>query len=427
MARDPVYERRRKEEAARIDRMILSRRELLKRSGIGLVTLGAAPALLAACGDDTEEAAAPPPAEPAAEPTPPAEPAAEPPPAEAQAPPASGPLDYLSWEGYDVPVESMEAWKSENGVEIRATYIGNHDDIQTKIAAGGAEGADLITYYQGYKPLYSELGILSPIDEAKMPNLAGLFPFWTTDIQGQHFFVDEDGTRTGVPWTFGAIGITYDSAAIDELSSWYDLLDPSLTGKIAVVDDPVGSLTLAAHVLGYDPATVTQEQLTEIEDLLRQMIAQSKGVSPSFGDMTTLLVSGEAVACWQGWAAMNKFALDAGKDTVKTNVPQEGSFTFADAYAIPSTVDNVDTAHAWINQVLDPQVNAEAAAYLVAGVTVEAALPLLDEATAALYDYSDVDTFFQQAPLYNNPPVESDEFVTIGEWQERWAEIKAGG
>ena len=91
-----------------------------------------------------------------------------------------------------MPVESVEAWKKENGVEIRATYIGNHDDIQAKIASGGAEGADLITYYQGYKPLYSELGILHAIDESKLPNLAGLFPFWLTDIGGKR----SSSTRT---------------------------------------------------------------------------------------------------------------------------------------------------------------------------------------------------------------------------------------
>ena len=56
-------------------------------------------------------------------------------------------------------------------------------------------------------------------------------------------------------------------------------------------------------MLGYDPSTVTPEQLTEIEDLLAQMVAQANSVSPSFGDMTTLLVSGDIVACWQGWAA----------------------------------------------------------------------------------------------------------------------------
>ena len=423
---DSLEERKRRDAAARIDRALISRREALRRLGLGVVTIGAAPAVLAACGGDETVAPAPPaepPAEPpAAEPAPPAETVAPP----AEAPAATGPLDYLSWEGYDIPVESIEAWKAEYGVEVRANYIGNHDDIQAKILAGGAEGADLITYYQGYKPLYRELGILNPIDEAKIPNLAGLFPFWLTDIGGNSFFVEPDGTRTGVPWTFGAIGLTYDESAISGLTSWYDLLDPSLKGKVAVVDDPVGSFTLASHVLGFEPSQVTAEQLPEIEDLLRQMIAQSKGVSPSFGDMTTLLVSGDAVACWQGWAFMNTAAAGAGKDTVKTVIPEEGSFTFADAYAIPTTVDNLDTAHAWLNQVLDPQTNAEAAIFLVAGVTVEEALPLLDETTASLYDYSDVESFFASAPLYNNPPVESDEFVTIAQWQEKWQELKGG-
>ena len=320
-----------------------------------------------------------------------------------------------------------KAWKKENGVEIRATYIGNHDDIQAKIASGGAEGADLITYYQGYKPLYKELGILHPIDETKVPNLAGLFPFWLTDVEGKQFFVDADGTRTGIPWTFGAIGITWDDAALPGgLTSWFDLLDPSLKGKVSAPRRPIGEPRDRGARARLRPGHRDAGAAREIEDLLSKIIAQSKGVSPSFGDMTTLLVSGDAVACWQGWSAMNNFAKDAGKNTVKTIIPKEGGWTYCDAYAIPSTVDNLDTAHAWVNLALDPQVNAENAEYLVAGVTVEAAVPLLDEATASLYDYSDVESFFAKAPLYNNPPTESDEYLTFPQWQEAWQELKAG-
>ena len=31
----------------------------------------------------------------------------------------------------------------------------------------------------------------------------------------------------------------------------------------------------------------------------------------------------------------------------------------------------------------------------------------------------------ERSPFYNNPPVESDEFVTFEEVQKRWQEIKA--
>ena len=161
-------ERKRREAAARIDRALLSRREMLRRMGLGVVTIGAAPAILAACGGE-EEAAAPPRRRPSRprrrRPSPPAPPPAEPAPTRrartpAEAPPASGPLDYLSWEGYDVPVEAMEAWKAENGVEIRASYIGNHDDIQ---------GEDRLRWRGGRRPDHVLPGLQAPLLRARHP------------------------------------------------------------------------------------------------------------------------------------------------------------------------------------------------------------------------------------------------------------------
>jgi spermidine/putrescine transport system substrate-binding protein len=405
MADDAMYEKERRNAAARIDRMIMSRRQLLKKSGIGLAVMGAAPAVLAACGGGGKSASSTGSGQTTTK-------------------GASGKIDYLSWEGYDIPVKSMKAWQAKNDINVAATYIGTHDDIQAKILAGGAEGTDLITYYQGYKPLYQEVKLLTPLDESKLPNLGGMFPFWASD-EG-NFWVDADGTRTGVPFTFSVIGLTYDSGAIKEPSSWYDLLDPSLKGKVAAVDDPITNLTTAAHILGFDPATLTPDQASKVEDLLRKFVAQTKGISPSFGDATTLLVSGDAVAMFGGWTAMNNFAADAGKDTVRTMIPKEGSMSFSDAYAIPPTVDNVDAAHAFINQALHPKVQAQAAAFVNGGVTVKAAVPLLDKATAALYDYTALDSLFERVPMYNNPPTKSDEFLTIGDWQKRWDELKAG-
>jgi spermidine/putrescine-binding protein len=151
--------------------------------------------------------------------------------------------------------------------------------------------------------------------------------------------------------------------------------------------------------------------------------------------MTTQLVSGEIVACYQGWAYQNYLAAQAGKKTVKTKTPKEGSFSFCDLWAIPSTTDNADTVHAWINETLTPERNARIAEFLVAAVTVEGAEKLLNKQTRALYPYDDLELgdttgerlarLFEQAPFYANLPVKSDEFVTFTEWTETWEEIKA--
>jgi spermidine/putrescine transport system substrate-binding protein len=384
-----------------------SRRRFLQRAGLLTATLGAAPAFLAACGDDDE----------------PAQESGNGGDGPAAAPKASGRVDYLSWEAYDLP-EPLKRWKRKNGVEVKATYIGNHNDIQAKLkGSGGGGGFDLITYYQGYKPLYSQLEILEPLDENKIPNLSGLLPFFAGD-EG-NFWVDEDGTRTGVPFTWGSFGITYDSEAIKQLPSWYDLLDPKLKGKVGMVDDFVGNWTLGARINGLKVDELDDAGYQKVRELLLDLARQTRGVSASYGDLTTQLVNGDVVAAWTGWAAVNQFAKDAGKDTVKTNLPKEGSSSFCDAYAIPPGADNADTVYSWINEALDPVVNARAAEFLVGGVTVEAAIPELNKATASLYPYDKLDELLKQAPLFNNPPVESDQYKTFEELQRGWEEIKS--
>jgi spermidine/putrescine transport system substrate-binding protein len=382
----------------------LSRLTLLRRGGAAALGLGLMPTLLAACGSGDEAAA----------------------------PEASGTIDYLSWTGYDIP-DPMKAWKTANSVNVKPTYIGNHDDIQSKIKAGGG-AYDLITYYQGYKDLYTELEILSTIDTGKIPNTDGLFSVFK-EADARNLWIEEDGDWTGVPWTWGSIGITWDDAKLPGgLTSWYDLLDAKFKGKVAMVNDPLGAFTLTAHILGKDPAALPKAEYSEIRDFLTKMVAQTKTVSPGFTEMTKALVDGEAVVCYQGWAYQNYLAAQAGNKTVTTKTPKEGAFSFCDLYAIPSTTDNADTVHAWINEALVPESNARIAEYLVAAVTVEEAVDLINADTKALYPYDDLELgdttgerlnrLFELAPFYGNPPIESDEFVTFGEMQEAWEEIK---
>jgi spermidine/putrescine transport system substrate-binding protein len=318
----------------------------------------------------------------------------------------------------------MGAWEKSNNVKLRATYISSYDEIQSKIAAG-ATGFDLITYNQAFKAQYEELQIITPIDPDRIPNLKNLFPFFGSGEGG--FWVDSNGSRMGVPWTWGSEGITYDTAAIPKPGSWYDLLDPKLKGRIAVVDSQQDNLFNAARILGVDPSKMSEQDLTDVADLMRKFVGQAKGISSSYGDMVTKLVSGEAVACFAGWAAMNKFAADAGKKTVTTILPKEGSESFCDSWAIPPTADNVDAVYAWINETLDPSVHAKAAEGLVAGVTIADAVPLLDQATASLYRYNELEQLLSQAPFFVNPPTQSDQYVTLSRWLQTWEQIKAGG
>ena len=56
----------------------------------------------------------------------------------------AGTIDFFSWEGYDLPdkyLPTMKAWKQDNDVQIKPSYIGSHDDIQAKIKSGGGRAS----------------------------------------------------------------------------------------------------------------------------------------------------------------------------------------------------------------------------------------------------------------------------------------------
>lgn len=371
----------------------ISRRSLLQAGGLALVSAGWAPRFSAYA---------------------------------AEVPRASGVMSMMSWEGYDFP-EQMKAWREANKVEVQATYMGSHDDIQAKILGGGGQGLDMITYGSSYKQLYRQLKILTPIDPEKIPNLSNLLPFFASNVQ--NIWVEPDGTRTGVPADWGAVGISYDSSVIKDAPTSYDILfDTKYKGRVGIPDDPLGAYGQAARVLNLDSSRMTEDHFKTVTVWLKNLAKQTKGVSPSYGDVSTRFISGDIALSFLGWAAYKSFGVKAGKNTIETVWPKNGGgLAFSNAWAIPPGSDNTDTVYAWINETLKPEINAATATFLVGGVVVKGAEEKLDSTMAALYPYRDLEAFFHLAPLQQDPPLESKEFVTRGRVLAAWQEVKSAG
>ena len=73
-----------------------SRRRFLQRAGLVTAAVGAAPAFLAACGDDDDDDSAGGAGD-----------------GGGGVPKASGRVDFLSWEGYDLP-DPLKPWKQRS-------------------------------------------------------------------------------------------------------------------------------------------------------------------------------------------------------------------------------------------------------------------------------------------------------------------------
>ena len=331
-----------------------------------------------------------------------------------------GKIDFLSWEGYDLLNETKE-WREKHGVAISSTYIGSMEDTQAKLVGGAGVGYDLITYNQGYIDLYRKLEILTPLKAGLMPNYSDIMPMWKEE--GSSWV--QEGIIWGVPFTWGAYTLTYNADKCKTPKSWFDLLDKKYKGRIGIIDDMLIAIPVAAALAGFKNKlpNLTTHELKQSMDMFKKFKAQARGIAPSYGELTSMFVSGEIVAAIPCWGAVALWARDQGAN-IQNTLPKEGGFCFVDAYAIPPTVDNLPTTMAFINLALSPEIQAAHSKSLAGGIVNMKARPYLHESVKNLYDYDALDSLFEKAPFTDLPPQESDKYTTYEDWVAAWEEFK---
>lgn len=332
-----------------------------------------------------------------------------------------GTLDYMGWEEYDTFFGVTEAQLAELGIEINATYIGAPSDIVARFASGGGAGIDLLGWTSAeHAPYRATEGVLSPIAAEEIPNLEGLISQFADD-EWDHF-KDDDGNWLAIPFSFAPLGITFDSSQVSP-ASYADLLDPELTGQVAIPDVPGLHLQAAAAALGYPAQTLTPDQLDDVIEFMRAIWAQARVLSPSFGDVIGLLASGEVLASYGGYPGLGAFTENPDIVTV---FPTEGTFSFVEVYSIPADADNREGALAFINAMLDPEVNAAINDAFAQATTVQASIELISDANKALYPYDDLDAFLAANPVSALPTGEGGS-ISMGEFIEAYASLSTGG
>ena len=149
-----------------------------------------------------------------------------------------------------------------------------------------------------FAEVLNKLGLAEPIDHAKVPNLANLYPEAT---QLQH----DPGNTFSVPYTWGTTGLCYRSDLVKtEPTSWNDLLAARPTTSRA--RPPCWRPTAGCWPPACSPRAIRSTRpirpsSTEVKDLL----IEAKKTLLAYDDTTfySKLVSGEAllVQAWDGW------------------------------------------------------------------------------------------------------------------------------
>lgn len=338
----------------------ISRRELLRRVGIGAGAISAS-ALLAACGIGGEED-------------------------ENQGEKDTlttterqGELDFANWPFYIDPGKKGTVADFEKKTGIDVSYKDVIDDnaaffatIREPLANDQPTGWDIIVVTDWLITKMARLGYLEKLDHSLLPN----FEAHAGEVYKDPEF-DPDNAHS-IPWQGGITGIAYNEDLTGrEITSVEDLFDPEFEGRVGMFSEMRDTMCLTLLGLGIEPANATIE---DVEQAQQKLLDQKDAniVRKYYGnEYIDAFVRGD-LAVTMAWSG-DVVGRSVGKPNLKFVVPDEGGLRWVDNMAIPQHAAHPIDAHEMMNYVYDPQVQADITAWVGYITPVPEVQPIIAE------------------------------------------------
>ena len=279
-------------------------------------------------------------------------------------------LSVATWPNYYDPA-NYEKFTADTGVKIDVAVFSSNEEMIAKMQAG-ATGWDVIVPTNYTIIDYVKLGLIEPLDLAKLPN-------FVASAHDKRFIHEGsvDGKVYAVPKDWGTTGLYVNTAKIPEkITTWkefWDLLINKYSGRGTVHDYQLTTIGNALKYFGYSFNSVDPKELAQVEELLIKAKPHLFAIS---SDYQGIVRSGDAWLgiCWTGDAIQ----LRRDMKEVEYVIGREGGEIWTDFYVVTKDAPHREAAYAFVNYLLEPQVNAKevlAHGYPPTDARVKALLP----------------------------------------------------
>ena len=292
-------------------------------------------------------------------------------------------LNLYIWSDYLAP-NTLSDFEKQTGIKVHAAYYDSNETLETKLLAGRS-GFDVVVPSASYFERQIKAGVYLPLDKTKLPNLKNMDP----KLMSRVALHDPDNAH-GVIYLWGTNGIGYNEKMIKALmpdaplDSWRLVFDPAVASRVAkcgisVLDSPAEMMRGVFSYLGKDPNSQKPEDLAAAEAVLAKIRPYIRNINSS--EYIEALANGDlCIAVGYNGDVMQARdrAREAGKGIdIKYSIPKEGSILWFDMLAIPKDAPHPDSAHAFINYIMTPQVTADISNFKRYANANTAALPLV--------------------------------------------------
>jgi putrescine transport system substrate-binding protein len=295
-------------------------------------------------------------------------------------------LNLFIWSDYLAP-SALSDFEKQTGIKVHVAYYDNNETLETRLLAGQS-GFDIVVPTASYFERQIKAGVYLTLDRSKLPNLKNMDP----QLMSRAALHDPNNAH-GVIYAWGTIGLGYNATMVKALladaplDSWRLVLDPAVASQIAkcglsVLDSPAEMIRVVLSYLGRDPNSRSPEDLAAAQTTLLKVRPYIRNINSS--QYIEALANGDLCVAvgYNGdvLQARNR-AREANKGVdINYGVPKEGSVMWFDMMAIPKDAPNPDSAYAFMNYVMRPQVSADFSNFMRYATANAASQPLLQTA-----------------------------------------------
>ncbi|MDT8343425.1 MAG: spermidine/putrescine ABC transporter substrate-binding protein [Thermohalobaculum sp.] len=279
-------------------------------------------------------------------------------------------VSVATWPNYFNP-DNYAKFTETTGAEVQVSVFGSNEEMLAKLQAGGT-GWDVFVPTNYTITTYVDLDLIQPLDLSRLPN-------FVASAYEQRFI--EPGSVNGqvyaVPKNWGTTGFVVNrgklTMPLDTWKAFWDVTRAEATGRAMVHDYQLTTIGNALKYFGHSFNSVDPAELAEAEALLidakPHLFAINSDYQPSMRSNDAWM----SIA-WTG----DGLQLNRDMPEIDYVLGREGGELWSDFYAIPKGAPHLDAAYAFIDFLLDPEVNAlevKAHGYPVPDTRTTALLP----------------------------------------------------
>ena len=256
----------------------------------------------------------------------------------------SGELNIFVWTEY-LPDSVVTKFEKETGIKVNVSTYSSNEDMLAKVKSETPGAYDLLVPSDYMVAQLIAQDMLKPLDFEKLPNFSHIGESYKNPSY-------DPGNVYSVPYMGGAGAIAVNTAKVDmEITSYADLFDPSLEGKLVILDDFRAVIGMTSKSIGYDLNETDPAKLEEVSDKLMEL--KKNVVLYDSDSPKSALISGD---CDAGmiWSAEVAMAMEE-VPTIKVVYPNEGAYLFFDNWVVTKEAKNYENALKWINFVMEPE------------------------------------------------------------------------